>query len=42
MSLSQNDPEPVGRGRPRLWLVVLVVIVVAAVVALHLSGVIGG
>lgn len=42
MSLSENDPEPVGRGGPRLWLVALVVIAAAAVVALHLSGVIGG
>jgi hypothetical protein len=42
VSLSENDPKPVGRSGPRLWLVLLVVVVVAAVVALHLSGVIGG
>ena len=41
MNLSEHDPEPVGRGRPRLWLVALVVLVVAAVIALHLTGVIG-
>ena len=41
MKLSENDPEPIGRRRPPLWLIALVVIVVAAVVALHLTGVIG-
>lgn len=41
MNLSENDPEPVDRGGPPIWLVALVVIVVAAVVALHLTGVIG-
>jgi hypothetical protein len=41
MNLSENDPEPVGRARPRIWLVAVAVIVVAAVVALHLTGVIG-
>jgi len=40
MNLSDNDPEPLGRGGPRLWVVALVV-VVAAIVALHLTGVIG-
>jgi hypothetical protein len=42
MNLSENDPEPVGRGGPSMRLVALVVTVVAAVVALHLTGVIGG
>ena len=41
MNLSDNDPEPLGRGGPRLWVVALVVVVVAATVALHLTGVIG-
>lgn len=42
MDLSENDPEPVGRGGPPILLVALAVIVVAAVVVLHLTGVIGG
>ena len=41
MNLSENDPEPAGRGGPNVWLIALVVIVLAAVVALHLTGVIG-
>jgi hypothetical protein len=41
MNLSENDPEPAGRGGPPIWLVALVVVVVTAVVALHLTGVIG-
>jgi hypothetical protein len=41
MNLSENDPEPVGRGGPPMWLVALVVVVVAAVVVLHLTGVMG-
>ena len=41
MNLSDNDPEPLGRSGPRIWVVALVVIVLAAVIALHLTGVIG-
>jgi hypothetical protein len=41
MNLPENDPESVDRGGPPIWLVALVVIVVAAVIALHLTGVIG-
>ena len=41
MTLSQNDREPAGRGGPPVWLVALIVIVVFAVVALHLTGVVG-
>jgi hypothetical protein len=41
MNLSDNDPEPLRRRGPRLWVVALVVGVVAAVIALHLTGVIG-
>jgi hypothetical protein len=41
VSLSENDPEPAGRAGPPVWLVALVVLVVTAVVALHLTGVIG-
>jgi hypothetical protein len=41
MSLSDNDPEPVGRRGPRIWLVALVTVGVAAVIALHLTGAIG-
>jgi hypothetical protein len=41
MNLSENDPDPVERGWPRGWLVALIVVVVAAVIALHLTGVIG-
>jgi hypothetical protein len=41
MNLSENDPEPVGRGGMPVWLIALIVVVVAAVVALHVTGVIG-
>jgi hypothetical protein len=41
MNLSENDPEPVRRGARRPWLVALIVVVVIAVIALHLTGVIG-
>jgi hypothetical protein len=41
VSLSQNDPEPAGRGRPPVWLVALVAIAVAIIVTLHLTGVVG-
>jgi hypothetical protein len=41
MTLSENDPEPADRGGPPTWLVALIVILVFAVVALHLTGVVG-
>jgi hypothetical protein len=40
-TLSENDPEPARRGGPPIWLVALIVAAVVAVVALHLTGVIG-
>jgi hypothetical protein len=36
-----NDPEPDTRGRPRMWLIALIAAVVLAIVALHLTGVVG-
>jgi anti-sigma-K factor RskA len=40
-TLSENDPEPARRSGPPVWLVALIVTAVVAVVALHLTGVIG-
>jgi len=40
-TLSQNDPEPTGRTGPPAWLIALIVVIVLAVVALHLTGVVG-
>jgi hypothetical protein len=42
-TLSQNDPEPdTRRGRPPLRLIAAIVVVAIVVVALHLTGVVGG
>ena len=40
-TLSENDPEPTGRGGPPAWLIALIVVIVFVVVALHLTGVVG-
>lgn len=40
-TLSENDPEPAGRGGPPVWLVATVVLVVLVVIVLHLTGVVG-
>lgn len=40
-TLSQNDPEPSGRGGPPVRLVATIVLVVAIAVVLHLTGVVG-
>jgi hypothetical protein len=40
-TLSENDPGPARRGGPPIWLAALIVTAVVAVVALHLTGVIG-
>ena len=40
-TLSENDPEPVRRSGPPIWLVALFVVVVFALVVLHLTGVVG-
>jgi hypothetical protein len=40
-TLSENDPEPVGRGGPPVWLVALIVVALFVVVVLHLTGVVG-
>ena len=40
--MSLNDPEPdPGRSRPPVWLVAVIAIALLAVVALHLTGVVG-
>jgi hypothetical protein len=41
MSLSENDPEPDRRSGPPAWLIAAIVAIVVAIVALHLSGVVG-
>jgi hypothetical protein len=40
-TLSGNDPEPTRRSGPPVWLVALILVAVLAVVALHLTGVVG-
>ena len=40
-TLSENDPEPTRRSGPPAWLVALILVAVLAVVALHLTGVVG-
>jgi hypothetical protein len=39
--MSFNDPEPDARGGPPRWLIALIAAVVLAIVALHLTGVVG-
>jgi hypothetical protein len=39
--MSLNDPEPERRSGPPAWLIALVAIAVIAIVALHLTGVVG-
>jgi hypothetical protein len=40
--MALNDPEPdARRGGPPIWLVALIAVVVLAIVALHLTGVVG-
>jgi hypothetical protein len=40
-SLSENDPEPAGRSRPPTWLIAAIAALIVAIVALHLTGVVG-
>jgi hypothetical protein len=40
-TLSENDPEPSGRSRPPIWLVAAIVLALLAVIALHVTGVVG-
>ena len=41
--LSQSDPTPESaRGRPPLWLIIIVVLLVTGFVVLHLTGAVGG
>jgi hypothetical protein len=39
--MSLNDPEPERRGGPPAWLVALIAVAVLAIIALHLTGVVG-
>ena len=40
-TLSEHDPERTGRSGPPIWVIAAIVAAVAAVVVLHLTGIIG-